>query len=481
MRLSQQDASFIYQETASGPMQTAGILVVEGEVGFDAIYKHYAARVHLVPRLRQRMVFVPFNLAHPKWVDDPDFDLTNHIVHHEIEPGASIQAGLDRLCEVNEALMDRSIPLWKFHVLTGVKGHTLILQQAHHAMIDGASAIQMSTVLLDFEQDAETPAPPEADWNPPPIPSPAQLMNEAVQDNVRGFNPAGFGVFANAESRSIMQKGVEALTKFFTQPVITAPWNASAIGPKRKLAYSVHTLAEFREVRRAFGGTINDVALAIVTEGVARYLEKHNEATTNQNLRVMCPVNVRTEDEKGALGNRVSAIFPTLPAYSLPIEERYQAVCNETGRIKGGGEAQAMTLMMESMPEMPPLAMVASQLVSTPLDPTRLAAAFPPALLPNVFGRGPNYGVNFVLTNVPGVQVAQYIAGHEVVEMTAIMMMGGNMGLGIAVSSYNQKMIFNYTADPRMLPDLAVLDELCREAYAELLSAARAKAQSDAA
>ncbi len=474
MRLSQQDASFIYQETASGPMQTAGIMILEGKATYKKIYEHYRKRVHLVPRLRQRLVFVPFNLAHPKWIDDPDFDLKNHIIHHKAPKDCSLQEGLDILCEVNEPVMDRNIPLWQFHVLTGVKGHTLILQQIHHAMVDGASAVQMSTVMFDFEKDAPAPAQPKEKWSPPPLPNPMELMTEAVQENMQvtrgGTNL--IDTFMNPASREVLQKGMSAMTRFLTEPAITAPWNAAPTGPKRHLVHSVHDLGEFREIRRAFGGTINDIALSVASEAAARYLDEHNERTGNQKFRIMCPVNVRTEDESGALGNRVAAIFPMVPASRMPILERYEAVCNETNRIKGAGEAQAMTLMMESAPEPPPVGMMASHLVGTPMDPTRLAAQLPMPALPNVM-RGPNFGINFVLTNVPGVQVPQYIAGHEVVEQAAIMMMGGNMGLGLAVGSYNQKMIFNYTCDPRLLPDLELMKALGQEIFDELLTAAR--------
>lgn len=475
MRLSEQDASFLYTETASGPMQTAGIAVIEGELSFEEVFRHYATRIHLVPRLRQRLVFVPMNLAHPKWVDDPDFAIDNHIVHHEMPPGSSVEDAIDAIAVLNEGVMDRSRPLWKFFVVTGARDHTLVLQQIHHAMIDGASAVQMSTLLLDFAPDSESPDPPTEPWEPAPLPTSMELVTEALQENANAAlssNPLAL-LSRDEQTQDHLRRGFAAMTRFFTEPAITAPWNASLISPKRKLVYSVQTFAEFREIRRAFGGTINDVALTVVTEGAARYLEQHDEPTRGQKFRLMCPVNVRTEDEAGALGNKVSAIFPMFPAYSLNVVERHQVVCEETTRIKKNEEAQAMTLMQETSISMPAMAMAPLLLVGTPFDPTRFAAANPLPVLPNIGGRPPSFGVNFVLTNVPGVQVPQYIAGHEMLLTLGLMMMGGNMGLGIAVGSYNQKMIFNFTADPRLLPDLNVFSDLVDDAFRELLAEAR--------
>ncbi len=137
MRLSEQDASFLYGETASGPLQTAAVIVLDGCASFEAVFEHYQKRVHLVPRLRERLVFVPFNLGHPLWVRDPNFDIANHIVHEALPVGSNDDNAMARALELNEGLMSRSLPLWKIFVITGVRDRTYILQQAHHAMHAG--------------------------------------------------------------------------------------------------------------------------------------------------------------------------------------------------------------------------------------------------------------------------------------------------------------------------------------------------------
>jgi hypothetical protein len=255
---------------------------------------------------------------------------------------------------------------------------------------------------------------------------------------------------------------------------MTAPWNAGLVGPQRKLRWVKKDLPEVREIRRGLGGTINDLVLAVVSEAAARYLDENGEATRGRHLRIMCPVSVRREDEEGALGNRVSAIFPLVPAWSMKAEERLQRIRGETERIKQEHEAQALTLALESVPPLPPVAMAPSQLVGTPLDPTVLAARLPMPLLPRGVPRPPYFGFNFTCTNVPGVQVPQYMAGYELTETLGILMLTGTLGFGVAITSYNGHLYFNFVCDPRLLPNLETMRNAAEGVFNELLEAARA-------
>ncbi|MCB1686785.1 MAG: hypothetical protein KDI31_19945, partial [Pseudomonadales bacterium] len=304
MRLTESDSGFLYSETASGPMQTASISVIDGVLPFERVYQHIESRLHLVPSFRKRLAWVPMNFAHPKWVDDPDFDLRNHIVPHKLPQGTPMEDAIDAVVELNEGLMDRNRPLWKYVVVSGVPDRTLLLAQIHHALIDGASAVHLSTILYDFQPDAPAPAPPSEPWQPAPLPSALELATEAMRESAESFtrrSPLRI-LQRDGESAALLQRGVETMSRFVTEPAITAPWNASFVGPKRRLRWFVRDFAELREIRRAFGGTVNDVVLTTVTEGAARYLESHDESTANQFLRLMCPVNVRTEGDAGALG-----------------------------------------------------------------------------------------------------------------------------------------------------------------------------------
>ena len=474
MRLTESDASFLYTETASGNMHTASILVVEGELAHEKVLEHMRARMHLVPRYMQKLAFVPFNLAHPKWVDDSEFALENHVKAYSAKPGSSLEDAVDEALVLNEKLLDRSKPLWMTYVIDGVPGKTLLLQQVHHAMIDGVSGVELLMTLMDFEPESKAPPPPNAPWTPEEEPSPLELITEAVRENVEQvMEEVQRSLPVDEKSRALLGNATRAMTRFFTEPAIMAPWNAGLVGPKRKMRWIRHPFSEFREIRRAFGGTINDVVLAAVSEGAARYMAGHDEATEGRHLRIMCPVSVRTENEQGALGNRVSAIFPTLPASPMPILERYHAVLAETEGIKRNEEAQALTLMNESTPAMPATLMAPTLLVGTPFDPTAMAAQYPAPLLPSMGPRPPYFGFNFTCTNVPGVQVPMYIAGHRMETMLGLLMLTGSLGYGVALVSYNQEMVFAMIGETRLMPDLEVMVEAVEDAFVELLVEAR--------
>jgi len=475
MRLTETDASFIYMETASSPMHISSVYVLKGEVPFEDIYKHYENRIHLVPSYHRKLAQVPFSLGHPKWVDDTEFDLHNHVLLHQLPEGSTLKEGVDKGVELNEPMLDRSHPLWRTVVLTGVPGKTLLLQQTHHAMIDGASGIDLTTILYDLSPNAADPTPPTEPWQPHPAPSPGALMSEAMQENFSKLTRIS-PIKAMSTSRDVLgrlRKASEIFTRFMSKPAITAPFNAGMVGPKRRVKWIKKPFTEIREIRRHLGGTINDVVLAVVSEAIARYLEHHNERVDNQLIRIMCPVNVRTEDQKGALGNQVSAIFPLLPASSMSCTARLHAVIDEMQRIKVEEEAQALTVVQENMPAFPPVAMAMTQLVGTALDPTALAARVPMPIMPSFGYRQPNMGINLVCTNVPGLQVPQYLCGAEVTDTIGLLVLSGNVGLSLTILSYNKQLFFNFISEPRLVPDLQVIVDNAEAVFNELLSAAR--------
>lgn len=473
MRLTDHDASFLYNETASGPMHAVTIIVLEGNVTFNEVFAHVEARIHLIPRFRQKLSFVPMNIAHAKWVDDPEFDLANHVKSASVPEGASFEDAVQYSLELGEPLLDRSRSLWLFYVIENVEGNTLFVQLAHHAMVDGASAVDISLLMFDFEPDYEPP-PPDEDWAPKAETSMLERWNEALTENYQSMTKNVTSALNFSSDRNVMlQRATDVMRRIATDQVIMAPWNAGAVGPKRHLKWLKYDFGEFRSIRRAIGGTVNDLVLTVVVEAAARYLKKRGAVVDNQQMRLMCPVNVRREGESGALGNRVSAMYPVLPAWPMEIEERFARVCAETTRLKADQEPQALELLMESMPSIPPVAMAQTLLVSTPFDPTLIAARVPSAVVPGFAGgRPPFFGFNFTCTNVPGVQVPQYVAGHQVLYPISALMLSGTLGYGVAVTSFNQQLVFSLVCEPRLMPDLEVMHELVGECFVELASLA---------
>ena len=472
MRLTTLDAAFLYLESASGPMHVASIVMIEGELDYESAYRQIDSRLHLVPRCRQRIAMVPLNLAHPKWVDDPDFDLANHFLAHRVPAGSTVEDAVQAAIELNEPMLRRDRPLWRMHLIQGVKDRTVLLQTYHHAMIDGASGIAISLVMFDLQKNAPQPEPEP--WAPEPPPNPLALAGEGALESARKFvleNPFK-AVNLSTERTDLLRRATETLSRFALDPVLRAPWNAAPVGPKRNFKWTKYPFGDFRHIRSVFGGTINDVVLTAVSEGAARYLKAHDERTEGRHLRILCPVNVRTEDERGALGNRVSAIFPMFVAEPMDVTERLEKVRWETEQIKNNREAQALQLLVEDTPDVPPVAMAPTQLVGTWLDPTKLAAKFPLPVPPKIARRLPLFGFNFICTNVPGVATTQYIAGHRILDNLGVLLLGGNQGFAIVVLSYDKNLYLNYICDPRLLPDLDLMVSSIDDAFADLLAAA---------
>ena len=452
MRLSSHDASFLYTETASGPMHGVAISVLDGPATYKDILEYYRARIHLVPRLRQKLAFVPFNFAHPKWIDDPNFKLENHIRKHDVPPGTTIQQAIDIGVELGEPLLDRSRPLWLTYVIEHVENKTIIVQMSHHAFVDGATAVAMSIVLTDSEPEPEPPAPEDPEWNPAPEPTQIELWQEAAQEQAS----ASLAAIQTSPLTPQLTQQVTALMQRMARPIIQAPWNAGLVGPKRKLSTMTVELGAFKPIRQAFGGTINDVAITVVTEAATQYMVEQGVNTDNQIIRLMCPVNVRSPDDDplDMDGNRVSGMFPILDASPKPLLERYQEVIAETTGIKQRQEPETLDALQHAIPETAPVAMSATLAVGTPLDPTQWAARVPSPIAPNFGIRPQQAGFNFTLTNVPGPSWTQYIAGHRLLDTFGTLMLGGNLGLGVGIGSLNGNMTFGFTADPRLMPDL---------------------------
>lgn len=475
MRLTDIDAAYLYNETASAPMHGTTLSVVEGELTVEAYHALVESRLHLLPRYRHRLAFVPFNLAHPKWVDDPDFDLHNHIKGHSLPPGSTVQDAVAALLELSEPLMPRDRPLWLTYVIDGVEGCTVIAQIAHHALVDGATSIDISTVLFDLQKNPPPRPAPSEPWQPAPMPTAAELTAEAMTElaEVDSVDQAFANTKRVLDQHELAQKGFDALQRMVTEPAITAPWNATTVGPKRRYLWEVFDFADFRTIRRAFGGTINDVVLTLATEAAARYLVAHGEAAAvGEVFRIMCPVNVRSEGESGMIGNRISGIFPHLPASRMPVVERLAKVVETTSTIKANQEAQAFTLLSEAGPRIPAAAMAPTLVVGTQFDPTVVAAQTPPPVPPRTGPRPPLAGFNFTCTNVPGVQVPQYLDGREVLHTMSVLMLGGNLGYGMSILSYNQRLSLNMICDPRLMPDLELMASGVRDVFNELYQAA---------
>jgi diacylglycerol O-acyltransferase len=474
-RLSTQDAGFLYGESRSAPLHIGGVSIFDGEIRFEAALQYMKDRIHLVPRYRQRLVFAPFNLNHAVLVDDPDFKIENHFKRHKLK-GSTEADMLREAFDIFEPLLDRGKPLWEIYMLEGLKGRAAMLTKLHHALVDGVSGMEIQRLTSDFTPDAPPPPPSKEAWNPPPLPSPTEILigaasdffkaqldstSRAMEELVR--NPAEV-----TQRTTKMIESMQSIAAVFARPIVTTPWNAALISSKRSVTLCKYPFADFRAIRSAFGGTINDVVLTILSEAAARYLKHHGYATNGGEMRIGCPVNVRRPEEQTELGNRVSIMFPTVPADSMDIGERHKRICAETERIKKEQIPQMLDRMMDSGNLIPPALMdMMSRMGQVGMDTASAMVRmwnFRPS--PGGLAMAPA-GINLMASNVPGFQVPTYFCGRQLVEMFAAFPLSGNIGYGVGITSYNQQMFLNLCSDPTLLPDLDRMKQFCDEVFEE--------------
>jgi len=480
-RLSAQDATFIYGESRNGPLHIGSISFFEDEIAYPELIRHFESKLPLVPTYRQRLVPVPFNLDHATLEDDPDFKIENHVKLHQLPADTSEAQLIEAVMAVFRKPLDRSRPLWETHLFNGFKGNrSVVMWSIHHSLVDGVSGMELMNVVLDFRPDP--PALPEPDvepWSPKRLPGPLQQVLGAALDRAQQQvdSMRRLGRVAPDFAALIKDLGADAgtlarLARQMTRPIAAAPWNAGVVSQERTLTWLRTSFADVRAIRTAFGGTINDVVLAMLSEGAARYLRDHN-GQPGAPFRLGCPVNVRRDDESGAMGNRVSMMFPELPAEPMDPVARLKLVTAETQRIKESGEPQALERLMSNAASAPPAftAMLAG-IATTAMD---AAVSFQPIFPSWARRAAPPMGINFIATNVPGSQVPLFLHGHRMVDYIGLLPLGGNLGFGVPIVSYNQNLYFTMMAEPNLMPDPERMKSLVEQAFEELKQAAAAR------
>jgi diacylglycerol O-acyltransferase len=454
-RLTGLDSSFLHLEHDATHMHVAGCMVFDGQPpAYGELVAHIPSRLHLVPRYRQRLAFVPLNQGRPVWVDDPHFNVAFHVRHTALpNPGGDDQ--LKRLCgRIFSQALDRSRPLWEIWLVEGLaEDRFALLSKTHHALVDGISGVDIATVLFDASPDPLPVAPPDHEWIPRPLPSSAQLLAEALLERatvpaeiVRGVRATLRGPRHVAARVTRALGGVSAVARLAIAP--ESPLNVR-IGPHRRFTWVRCDLAEFKTVKNALGGTVNDVVLAVVAGALGRYLRVHGEATGDTVLRAMVPVSIRADVERGALGNRVAAMWAPLPIGLTDPVARLLTISREMDGIKDSGQAVGAQVLTELTGFAPPTIMAQA---------ARLQAR------QRMF--------NLVITNVPGPQMPLYLLGRQLNALFPMVPLAANQALGIAIMSYNGQLNFGLNADYDALPDLETLAGELRGSIEELVAAA---------
>ena len=456
-RLSALDASFLHQEKQASHMHVGALVTFEGPApSRDEMYDHMQSRLHLVPRYRQKLAFPRLEMGRPFWVDDPQFNLDYHVRQTALPAPGSQEQLRHLLGRIFSQRLDRSKPLWELWVVHGLEeGHFALISKTHHALVDGVSGVDISTVLFDL---APTPAEldGESRWTPMPEPSQVDLVAEGIKDLVKA--PAGLagraiGALSHpgrtaTDVREALE-GVGEVAWAALNPAPQTPLNVP-IGPHRRVWWVRSRLQDFKHIKNGLGGTVNDVVLAVVAGALGKWLRSRGVRTAGTELRALVPVSIRSDDERGALGNRIAAMRGPLPVYAEDPVERLRIVREAMGHLKDSKQALGAEVIAGVQDFAPP---------------TLLAQASRLNFSTRLF--------NLIVTNVPGPQFPLYLLGREMLELVPMAFLPEDHAVAIAIMSYNGKVDFGLLGDYDAMPDIDVLGELIEESLAELLAAAR--------
>ena len=462
-RLSALDSTFLHLEDHSAAhMHVASVMVFEGKApALSELIAHVESRLHLVPRYRQRLAFVPLGQGRPVWADDPHFNLSYHIRHTAL-PKPADEASLKRLAgRLFSQRLDRSKPLWEIWLVQSMAGGRFALvAKTHHALVDGISGVDITTVLFDTAREPAVPTAPATPWSAKPLPGPAKLLGEALieRSTVPGEMARGARALLRAPRRalgqvkdSIASLGATTLAGI-NAPAPPSPFNVE-IGPHRRYTFIDADLARFKAIKDSLGGTLNDVVLTAVTLALGRYLRGQGESTDGLVLKAMVPVSVRTKAQRGALGNQVAAMWAPLPVGIENPAECLRSVAASMADLKASGQA------------------VGAQVL------TNLAGFAPPTILSQAArlqARQPFF--NLVVTNVPGPQFPLYLLGRRLEVLYPVVPLAQRQALGIAVMSYDGHLGFGLLGDYDALPELESIAQDLKWAIASLARAAGVRA-----
>ena len=423
---------------------------------------HIESRLGLVPRYRQKLAFPRFEMGRPFWVDDPRFNIDYHVRHTALPAPGSIEQLRGLVGRVFSQRLDRSKPLWELWLIQGLEsGGFALVSKTHHALVDGVSGVDISTVLFDLGPVPQEVPAADGDWTPAPEPSEAELVAEGVKGLLR--RPAALAGQAvgalSSPGRSLAQvrEAAEAVGEIAwagLNPAPEVPLNQK-IGPHRRVWWVRSELDELKSIKNALGGTVNDVVLAVVAGALGRWLRQRGVRTEGLELRALVPVSIRTEDEHGALGNRIAAMRGPLPIYADDPVERLDIVRRAMEGLKESKQALGAEVIAGLQDFAPPTLLAQASRVNFS---TRL--------------------FNLIVTNVPGPQFPLYLLGREMQEIVPVAFLPENHALAIAMMSYNGKLDFGLLADYDALPDVEAVGRHLEASVAELLDAARTAAAS---
>ena len=467
-QLSGQDAGFLYLDAPNVDMHGTIVFIYDPStapkqpVGFKDILRHVESRLSVSRIFRQKLVRVPFDIDYPYWVDDESFDIEYHVRHMALPKPCDWRQFYILVSRLNAPPLNMQRPPWEMVVIEGLdnleglpKGSFALLIKGHHCALDGHSAAELTMGLHDLSVDgSQRIKVPPVPFTPGETPNLLSMLSQAVSNNLsspfklmgptKRALPGLASTMARLYKRGQENPGSNPMTRF----------NANA-SPHRVFAIRNYALDDVKRIRKAvLGATVNDTVLSIAAGAVREYLAAKNELP-EVTLRVLAPINTRTEREFGEAGNRISMFFPEVHTQIADPIERLAAVYASTRHAKqvadGIGAREMTDINMHS-----------------PAAITMLAAKmFTQAGLKET--RTPFF--HFGLSNAPGPTVPMYLCGAKLQAWTVVVPLSHGFGLGFAVTSYMDRLTISFTACRKAVPDPEFLERCVDRSFAAHLEA----------
>lgn len=464
--LSYLDASFLALETAHSHMHVTAVALFDaaplkaddGGIDIDRIRAHIRSKLQYIPRYRQKLEWVPYD-RRPVWVDDQHFDFRYHVRHTSLpRPGSDDQ--LRELAgRIVSTKLDRAKPLWELWVVEGLSNDRwAIIAKIHHCMIDGLSGVDLTTILLNVVPDPAIEDEPA--WTPRPAPTPTQLaVAEAARFTRRMIDGLSNVSEMVKDGKSITDRAVDksaaalsSLKSGWLTPSAKTPLNPD-IGPSRRFNWTEMDLAEVKRVKDVLGGSVNDVVLATTAGAVRLFLieERHYDPGQAE-FRAMNPVSTRSRSQQGQMGNQVAMWLVDMPIGESDAAARYESIKRSTSNLKKTNQALGAATLVELSSGTPiTLLSLASRLAGPRIRP-----------------------FNMTVTNIPGPQFPMFLLESQMLANYPMVPLWAQHGIGVALFSYNGRLLWGVQADYDTLPDSDRFVAALHTSFQELRELARA-------
>jgi WS/DGAT/MGAT family acyltransferase len=471
-QLSGLDGGFLAMETSSVYGHVGSVCIIDGKAAkgveptltLEHLTQFIESRLPLVPLFRRRLVTVPFGLDHPYWIDDPDFDIDFHIREVALPAPGSDRQLSEQVARLHGRPLDRSRPLWELYLITGLRGgRAAIYSKIHHSAIDGVSGGDILTAVLDTSPEGRA-MPEVEDFAGEKPPDPTWMLSRSafalarqplravrVATDLTRMIPGLANAIGSPIAQRLAGKDHEVLLSGTGLRAPSTPFNAP-VSPHRRWAFADLPLSEVKRLRAGSDLTVNDVVMALCAGALRRWLELH-AALPAAPLVAAVPVSVRTRNEKGTFGNKVSMMLAPLPT-NLPGPVERLAAMHEAMRSAKDqhGAIPASLLADVSQFAMPALANQA----------WRLSAKLRLLERVNPF--------NLIISNIPGPNVPLYFAGAKLLAYYPVSALVHGQGLNITVMSYRGNLYFGLIACRQLVPDLEVMAGFLRDELDQLTS-----------